>query len=750
MSRKTEFEQIYCDIAPTAGREELHRIQKGTPPLSWSQGAFSLGGSLDKPPDSSAIGLKLKGQLKTAKTVSPAGWIELETSPPGIPPVSDIFVAGSRPLPSPDITCICRHPMNPTLLLAAVKDSRLLFLDSALNANLSITSQTMLPGPIVSMAASGNRIIALSGDNQPAILILTFDRTGYKVIDISRVDLTVCLVALAEDDAEHVWGLNPAGVIYKIQICTAGVGQVARAVLTEQCRLRKKTLVSAGIRQIALSIYRAIRNHNYKLWGLFSGRGAFRSLAYDGRFLWVVRTGGQSDSSHLLSLYDMSGKLLQAFTIWPEAAVSGLGFSHQGLMLLDRAGLRYHHAHIIDSMRPVTGISVAGSSHPGYLPAGTNATAGIHDLCLLYVGGEGSQRVHRYDSDKLRPLVGYVGASGQMEDPFMDGFLLMAQYSPLLNGRAFATDLEGPPSRQEDWIALFDEYFHSSANLTALDTCAAEMARCMPRDAARYRLKVVLALPVPDPRCTDWDQKGTSLADPGRRVEVLTWAMQELLGRWDRAENRRLELVGFYYMTEQGSYDDPVLHAFPRLCRQHGLKSFAIPGITSTWMTEFCRAGFDGVALQPSHAFRKPMGRPPKYWLKCAARIAREYRMGMEIELPYNVLEPTGRAIVMDYLDMARIQGWTGGFKAYFQSYNLIYQLARSDDPACRSLYEDLYKFSRLSRNREERPTVLFQGVLPVEWEGRFSGESGESRFRLNIEGHQGDFQINQLSVIKK
>ena len=89
----------------------------------------------------------------------------------------------------------------------------------------------------------------------------------------------------------------------------------------------------------------------------------------------------------------------------------------------------------------------------------------------------------------------------------MDGFLLMAQYSPLLNGRAFATDLEGPPSRQEDWIALFDEYFHSSANLTALDTCAAEMARCMPRDAARYRLKVVLALPVPDPRCTDWDQK---------------------------------------------------------------------------------------------------------------------------------------------------------------------------------------------------------------------------------------------------
>jgi hypothetical protein len=168
------------------------------------------------------------------------------------------------------------------------------------------------------------------------------------------------------------------------------------------------------------------------------------------------------------------------------------------------------------------------------------------------------------------------------------------------------------------------------------------------------------------------------------------------------------------------------------------------------WMTEFSRAGFDGIALQSSHAFRKPLGRPPKYGLKCAARIAREYRMGMEVELPYNVLEPAGQAIVRDYLDMAGIQGWAGGFKAYFQSYNLIYQLARSVDPACRRLYEDLYKFSRRSRIREEKPMVLFQGGLPVEWEGRISGEGGKGCFRLNIEGHRGDFQIGRLSVIKE
>ncbi|NLN87272.1 MAG: DUF4855 domain-containing protein, partial [Syntrophomonadaceae bacterium] len=493
MSGKIGFEQLYCDIAPVAGRDELHLIQKGVRPLTWSQVSFSLGGNLYNPYGPGEIGLKLKGCLKPAAAGSQAGWIELETGPPGIPPVSDIFVAGPRPLPSSDITCICRHPVNSNLLLAAAQDSRVLFLESALNANLSIASQSVIPGPIVSMVASGTRVIALTGDSQPAILILVLDQTGHKVVDTISVGLTVGLVDLAEDDAEHVWGLSPVGVIYRMQICTGGVGQGARAVLTEQCRLRKNRVVSAGVRQMAFSILRAVRNHNYSLSKLLSGRGAFQALAYDGRFFWVARTGGRRSSSCLLSLHDVSGKLLQAFTIWPEAAVTGLGFSHHGLMVFDREHQLYHQAHITDVMRPVDGGPVAGNRHPGYLPAGTTATAGIHDLCLLYVGGEGSQRVHRYDTDKLRPLVGYVDATGQMEEAFMDGFLMLAQYSPLLNGRAFAADLKGSPSRQEDWVALFDEYFHSSANLTALDVCAAEMAHRLPREAARFRLKVVLA-----------------------------------------------------------------------------------------------------------------------------------------------------------------------------------------------------------------------------------------------------------------
>ncbi|MEQ8200246.1 MAG: DUF4855 domain-containing protein [Syntrophomonadaceae bacterium] len=743
------YRNLYCDIAPISGRDDLIRIEKGRP-LTWSQGSFALGGEMGRPPRPGETVLTLKGNLGPSSPANPTGWIELETSPSQNPLVSDIFLAGSRPLPSPHINCICRHPWHPDLLLAATQDNRLLFLDAALPANLNIVGQAELLYPLVSMAVSGPGVVALTGAGKPAILILDLDRTGRQVIGMTKAELTVGLAALAEDDGEYVWGLSPAGVVYKIHIYMKESSREASAVLEERCRLRGKALVSAGIHQMVLSIYRAMKNHDYSLWRLLAGRGAFRALACDGRFFWVTRARGRRRSSYVLSLHDFSGQLRQAFTTWPEASVSSLGFSHHGLMVVDREHSSYHRVHITDSMRLTAGGPVAGGNHPGYLTAGTGATAGIHDLCLLYVGGEGDRGIHRYDADQLRPLLGYVSAAGQVQDTFMDGFLLLAQYSPLLNGRALATDLKGPPSRREDWTALFDEYFCSQFNLAALDTCAGEIARQLNLGENGLKLKVVLAVPAPDPRCPDWDGRGKSLAEPQRRVDALAWAMRYLVERWGQAENRRLELTGFYYMDEQGRYDDPVLHAFPRLCRQYGLKSFAIPGLTSAWMTEFSRAGFDAVALQSSHAFRKPWGRPPKHWLKCAGRIAREYRMGMEVELPYNVLEPAGQAIVTDYLDMARVQGWAGAFKAYFQSYDLIYQLARSSDPACRRLYEELYQFSRRSRSREEPPVVLFQGAVPVEWEGSLGGEGRESCFRLNFEGHRGAVQIARLSIIQK
>jgi hypothetical protein len=207
-----------------------------------------------------------------------------------------------------------------------------------------------------------------------------------------------------------------------------------------------------------------------------------------------------------------------------------------------------------------------------------------------------------------------------------------------------------------------------------------------------------------------------------------------------------LVLAGFYYMTEQGSWDDKVLHIFPELCHKNGLHSFAIPGISSSWVTEFNRAGFDCVALQSSHAFWQPPDRPPRYLLKCAGRIAREFGMGMEVELPYNVLEAQGQQKLRDYLEMADIQGWSGAFKAYFQSYNLLKALADHKDPACRNLYDDIYKMSRLSRQPRNCVIRISGASLPVDCQAQWPDEKEKLWLRLNIEGNQGIFKLTSIS----
>ncbi|NMC26599.1 MAG: DUF4855 domain-containing protein, partial [Syntrophomonadaceae bacterium] len=260
-------------------------------------------------------------------------------------------------------------------------------------------------------------------------------------------------------------------------------------------------------------------------------------------------------------------------------------------------------------------------------------------------------------------------------------------------------------------------------------------------------VRVVLGIPCPDPRCQEWELPGYSLAEAQRRIEVTHWAMQELMARWAEGRCEHLDLVGFYYMSEQGVWNDSLLRQFPRLCHEYGLRSFAIPGITSAWMTEFSRAGFDCVALQSSHAFRQPFNRPRNFALKSAGLIARQFGMGMEVELPYDVTKQGGDAKIRDYLNMARIQGWAGAFKAYFQSYRLIRDLAESPVPEVRSLYDELYY---LSKEDGRLPREVSQGngiELELEWSGQSTPGSHGFVGRFSCEASQGSISVTGLSV---
>lgn len=736
---------VNSDIAPRQGRHCLDKVMDSGD-VVWMGTDFSLFGDIHSVRSEKPCLMKVQGKLLAQDEAMPRpGWIELETFPGDEEPtVEDLYLVGTRPLPGEDIICICRHPSSAAYILAVSAAGELLWLDSHILANLKIICRQPLPRPLVALICCGTNLLGLQPVS-PSVCMLHLiaidgspSPSGHLQL-IQTLEVPFDLIALAEDDHSSAWGISAGGELYRLSLADKA-WQERMEFAQKHGRLATRSWV-ASISNVVKELCQAARVRSFSWSQLRFKTGKCSGFAYDGRHFWSF----SRDSKQLLRLHEPNGTLIRTFRCHAAVSICSLSYCHNNLLILDRDHRRLHLYHLADTMQPTAAFQPATLCHPGYLPAGGPRTAGMHEMCMLYVGAEGSQNIHRYDRDKLLPLLGYLSPQGEIKDYFMDGFLMLAQYSPLLNGRSFALDLPGAPSRREDWLALVDEYFHPQANLVAMDQCLEEL-RLRLGPGSSGIAKVVCAIPTADPRCLNWDNAGYSLAEEHHRLEVTRWAMQEVVKRWHQAGFRHLRLAGFFYMTEQGLYDDRVLHNFPDMCTGFGLRSFAIPGITSSWITEFNRAGFDAVTLQPSHSFSQPPMRPWYHLLKSAGRIAREYGMGIEVELPYAVLEPDGRQKLRDYLHMAAIQGWAGAFTAYFQSYNLIKSLCESQVPECRQLYDELFQFTRLSRQRMA-PDILTNKSVAFNCQASFDCSAHNTMYRLNVEGHRGRFHLQKLSI---
>ncbi|NLC07323.1 MAG: DUF4855 domain-containing protein [Syntrophomonadaceae bacterium] len=804
MPKKT-LRELTADIAPIEGRRWMERLSEGNYPrgVGWEVEAFSIIGRIPDPGKTKPLALCL--EIKPAadrvqKSVNRLRendlcWLEMEVgrADKSNLDIKELFLVGTRPLPDPKITCLSRHPVDQGCFIAGTEDGRLLTLDAHLPSNLKILEAEQFAGQFISLTPCGNSLLALlsSSPGRKIQVIRPETRQGpRKMNQLTSFSLSQPLIALAENDAYSFWGLTADGQVFLFNLPkqllvkpTSSLGLSGSLTINVSRQLKP-----GGLRFNPLRLIKLLKKQNCT------------AFAFDGQRFWVHSQSGEKSGKTDLSVYRENGAFIRSFPNRHEVAVSGLSYRHNNLLVLDKTNQRLHLYLLADTMQPVTVLSVQQPAinrrnlassltparqersraqgnhldgapsadqesvismtkqhlarHPGFLEAGGPASGGIHDLCLLYVGGIGKQEVHRYDQDKLWPLVGYINTAGQLVDHFLDGFLILAQYSSLLNGRSFGLDLSGGAALKEDWVALFEEYFHSQANLWALEKTVAEINQRLKKP--EHKVKVVLAIPTAQPQALDWDGQKYSLALPENRVKVTEWAIDELISRWHRAGFKHLVLAGFYYMTEQGAWDDPVLHAFPKLCRTRGYRSFAIPGITSSWITEFTRAGFDCVSLQSSHAFWLNPFTPPRYLLKCTGQIAREYGMGMEVELPYDVEKPGGQQKLIDYLEMAYIQGWAGVFKAYFQSYNLIKTLAESQIPEVRRLYDELYRLSRAAyrvneANKKKNAADKFTAITvssqnsSILYQGEFTAQKGDNLLRINVEGNSGPVRITDL-----
>ena len=326
--------------------------------------------------------------------------------------------------------------------------------------------------------------------------------------------------------------------------------------------------------------------------------------------------------------------------------------------------------------------------------------------CLLYVGGAGKEKILRYGKEDLFPIVAYQDREGAVKDFFFDGFVMLAQYSPLLSGRPFSADLpesKNSAAESEDWKALFGEYFAPGFNLSALEEAVGKAAAVLNRPA--YKAKVFLGIPTPLPLAsmekfsspaflpeTDIPKEISEKNLDTPQVHIVWQAMQEVKQRFEKAGFRHLTLSGFYYQTEQGLPQDEVQKAFPLLCKALGLRSMAIPGVTSSFPLWFCQAGFDIVLLQSSHVFVEEPPRSPRHHLQLALLAAEESFAGVMIETPFAYSLDSSRQKFAESLALLRHPLYRCRPRGCFQSFDILRQWANSPLPEIRELYDQLYR----------------------------------------------------------
>lgn len=336
---------------------------------------------------------------------------------------------------------------------------------------------------------------------------------------------------------------------------------------------------------------------------------------------------------------------------------------------------------------------------PAYLEPG-KATAGIHDLALLYNGHYDSGKGD-WTKDRIVPYLSYVDRNGKPVEPLFDGVLYLGLRSPSGN------DLGIGQGRLADWQWYLDKTFAANGDLTQLDEAAEYVAGSL--NDPRYRTKVVLTIPDPGEYLTDFgDVDGDGVTENvneaavgpdqalANREKIVRWWVGQVLGRWRAAGYSHLELSGLYWLHEQISTSatgPETVRRVSRLVHEQGLTLFWIPHFLAYKSHLWQEVGIDAPAFQPNYFFEDMDAAR----IEDAAGIAKQYGMGIEVEFDERMLtDEVFRERFLAYLSGGVEHGYmTRAFNAYYQGNDAVLQAATSDDPRVRELYDRLHEYVR-------------------------------------------------------
>ncbi len=300
------------------------------------------------------------------------------------------------------------------------------------------------------------------------------------------------------------------------------------------------------------------------------------------------------------------------------------------------------------------------------------------------------------------PYVAYLDQSFDIVDSFFDAFLFSGGYSP--TGRNFGSLIGGKKesaTKKEDWVWYIDKLFDPQMQLAGFDKAKARVNEKLNREE---KAKVVIMIPNPLTAQDDFGEingEKISFSSEGRnpgdaqkhRLKAIDWYVKEIEELWSKASFENLELLGFYWMSEDiGSNQDKELVCLTAdYLHEKNYKFFWIPynkapGYNSSYK-------FDAVFRQVNYMFNDQIN-ISRFWYTYIDALT--YGSNFEIEGEVTVFNDSlARERYLDYLKAGVTLGYINSAKAYYFGAKALATCALDGCQEIRDLYDKTYLFAK-------------------------------------------------------
>lgn len=342
------------------------------------------------------------------------------------------------------------------------------------------------------------------------------------------------------------------------------------------------------------------------------------------------------------------------------------------------------------------------------------------DMMLCY-GGSGHRRIQvprwegQWPKERFAPLVSCLDKDGK-EQWLFESFLFLEFVDTDFNKSYWTGQKYTTSGDRESWTRLMDYWFRKDNGFDALDQAVADAAKRLGKPKSKRFVIMVMPDPVlyyqyDDVTSTSvyWGELDGVTMDfqkPEHRLAVLKWYCNEVRRRFNEAHYQNIELVGFYEIDEDITYEGngwcPELkryeEIFPAICDYlHTLNQgfYWIPYFDAPPHEKWKKLNIDWAVMQPNHFWdlegKNPM---PKFFT-----LIDELDMGMELEFDDLLLSSSPDAEVYrqqfrDYLTKAKSYGvWGTKPFGVYQGDDTFYNLFVSEDQEDRMIYEEIRDF---------------------------------------------------------